>query len=123
MIIADTTIWIDHLRSFDPQIERLGAAVQLMMHPFILGELVLGSLKGRSERIRQWRELPMAKVLRHDDLLKFVEAHRLFARGIGYTDLNLVASAATSDGVQLWTRDGRLRKVAEEFGVLAKLDH
>jgi predicted nucleic acid-binding protein len=67
--------------------------------------------------------LPSAKVLRHDDILRFIESNRLFSRGIGYTDVNLLASAATSDGVQLWTRDGKLAKAADEFGVLARLDH
>jgi len=123
VIIADTTIWINHLRSADPTLERLVAGVEILMHPFVFGELVLGSLAHRAERLREWADLPVAKVLRHDDILTFVETNRLFARGIGYTDVNLVASAATSDGVQLWTRDRCLRDVANDFGVLARLDH
>ena len=122
MIIADTTIWIDHLRSSDPTLERLVAGVEILMHPFVVGELVLGSIADRSHRLRQWADLPVAKVLRHDDLLAFIESNRLFARGIGYTDVNLVASAATSDGVLLWTRDRRLHGVAADFGVLARRD-
>jgi len=93
------------------------------MHPFVIGELALGSIAKRAVRISEWRDLPRAKVLRHDDIMTFIEAHGLFARGVGYTDINLLASAATSDGVLLWTRDGRLSRLADEFGVLARLDH
>jgi hypothetical protein len=123
VIIADTTIWIDHLRSTDPTLARLAAGAELLMHPFVVGELALGSIARRAERLREWADLPMAKMLRHDDVLAFVEANRLYSRGIGYTDVNLLASAATSDGVQLWTRDGSLKRLAGEFGVLARLDH
>ena len=123
MIIADTTIWIDHLRLADRTLERLVEGVEILMHPFVTGELALGSIAHRPRRLREWSELPQAKVLRHDDLMAFVDKHRVFSRGIGYTDLNLLASAATSDGVQLWTRDGALVKLAGEFGVLARLDH
>jgi predicted nucleic acid-binding protein len=123
VILADTTIWINHLRSADPTLERLVLGVEILMHPFVLGELVLGSLAQRARRIREWNDLPSAKVLRHDDLLAFVEAHRMFSRGIGYTDANLLASAATSDGVLIWTRDTSLSRLADEFGILARLDH
>ena len=123
MIIADTTIWIDHLRSADPTLARLAAGAELLMHPFVVGELSLGSIAKRTQRLKEWADLPRAKVLRHDDILTFVEVNRLYSRGIGYTDVNLLASAATSDGVQLWTRDGSLKKLAGEFGVLARLDH
>jgi predicted nucleic acid-binding protein len=122
VIIADTTIWIDHLRSSDPTLARLAAGAELLMHPFVVGELTLGSITKRAERLREWSDLPSAKVLRHDDILKFIESNRLFSRGIGYTDVNLLASAATSDGVHLWTRDSKLAKVADEFDVLARLD-
>jgi predicted nucleic acid-binding protein len=123
MILADTTIWVDHLRSPDPTLARLAAGAELVMHPFVIGELALGSIAKRALRLKEWADLPVAKVLRHDDILAFVETNRLYSRGIGYTDVNLLASAATSDGVLLWTRDGSLRDLAAEFGVLAKLDH
>ena len=36
--------------------------------------------------------------------------------GIGYVDVHLLASVALSDGAQLWTRDKRLRAVADDLG-------
>jgi predicted nucleic acid-binding protein len=123
VIIADTTIWIDHLRSRDPTLERLMEGIEVLMHPFILGELMLGSIADRTDRLREWRDLPKAKVLRHEDVQLLIETHRLYSRGIGYTDANLLVTAMSSDGVQLWTRDKRLSRLAVEMDVAARLDH
>ena len=123
MILADTTVWIDHFRATDPNIERLVDRLELYMHPFVIGELAMGSIADRQRAISAWREFPMAKVLRHEDLLALVEQHRLYSRGIGYTDANLLASVLTTSGMQLWTRDKRLFGLASEMGVAARVDH
>ena len=123
MILVDTSVWIDHLRTTDPTIDRLVESFELAMHPFVLGELVLGSIASRLETIEAWRELPMAKVLHPEDVIDLVEQRRLFSRGIGFTDANLIASALTTSGLKIWTRDKRLAAVAAELGVAARFDH
>jgi hypothetical protein len=49
------------------------------------------------------------------EALGYIERHRLHGKGIGYVDVHLLASAAIS-GTTLWTRDRRLRVVAQELG-------
>ena len=47
MILVDTSVWIAHLRVKDPVLSRLLEAGQVLMHPFILGELACGNLQNR----------------------------------------------------------------------------
>ena len=44
MILVDTSIWIDHLSDGEPYLVRLLEDESVLMHPFIAGELALGSL-------------------------------------------------------------------------------
>ena len=44
MILADTSIWIDHLRRGDPGLIALLNAESVVMHPWVLGEIALGTL-------------------------------------------------------------------------------
>jgi predicted nucleic acid-binding protein len=46
-----------------------------------------------------------------------IEAHALYARGIGLTDAHLIASCLMTPGMQLWTHDGALEKAARTVGV------
>lgn len=122
MILADTSVWLDHLRVRDPTLERLMESVELIMHPFVLGELALGSLHRREAKLKEWRKLPMADVPRHDDILELISRNQLFGRGIGYIDATLLASTAAVPGMKLWTRDRRLAIIAAELELAARLD-
>ena len=122
MILADTSIWIDHFRSPNPTLIRLMQANELLMHPYVIGELAMGSIAERKLRLRLWAMLPTLSVASLEEILTLVEGRRLYSRGIGFADANLLASSLAQSGTSLWTRDRRLRDVAQELGVLAKLD-
>ena len=47
LILADTSVWVDHLRRNHPQMANLLLAGQIVMHPFIVAEIALGSLRNR----------------------------------------------------------------------------
>ncbi len=122
MILADTSVWIDHFRSPEPVLMRLVEASELLMHPFVLGELAMGSLADRKLRLRLWAMMPALPAVSLEDVLALVEGRRLYSRGIGYMDASLLASSLVSEGTSLWTRDRKLRDVAREFGILAEVD-
>ncbi|MEX0729460.1 MAG: type II toxin-antitoxin system VapC family toxin [Aquisalimonadaceae bacterium] len=106
MIVVDTSVWIDHLRSNVPE---LAAALEqgvVLMHPFVRGELACDSLK---------ETLPQPLTATNNEVMTFIERRSLMGRGIGYIDVHLLASAALTDRARLWTRDKRLRTVAEEL--------
>lgn len=122
MILADTSVWIAHFRSPEPMLMQLVQAADILMHPFVVGELAMGSLADRKLRLRLWAKMPTLSVASLDDVLALVEGRRLYSRGIGYADANLLASSLVAEGTWLWTRDGRLRDIARELDISAELD-
>jgi predicted nucleic acid-binding protein len=61
-------------------------------------------------------ELPQARVVEHDEVLRFIEARRLSGCGLGWIDAHLLASSVMTRA-PLWTADKRLREAAVELGV------
>ena len=115
MILVDTSVWIDHLRSGEPALATALEGGQVLMHPFVLGELACGNLKNRGEVLRLLGALPAAPIATDPEVLGLIERRALMGRGIGYIDVHLLASAALADLGRLWTRDRRLAAVAAEL--------
>ena len=118
MILADTSVWIDHLRTSDARLADLLLEAQVLCHPFVIGELACGALKRRAEILSLLKQLPHAAALTGDDVLTFVEVNSLMGKGLGWVDVHLLASAYVS-GSQLWTRDRRLAEAARRLGTAA----
>jgi len=120
VILVDTSVWIDHLRSTDDVLAHLLDIGQVVVHPFIVGELALGSLHKRDLILQTLQDLQQAEVATEQEVLHFVARHALFGRGIGYVDAHLLASVRLTAGISLWTRDKRLLAVAEQLGMAAR---
>jgi hypothetical protein len=56
--------------------------------------------------------LPSVPTATHAEVLDFLERRALMARGIGFVDVHLLASAALAAPARLWMRDRRLAAVA-----------
>jgi predicted nucleic acid-binding protein len=117
VILADTSIWIDHLYRIDPTMYRLFHAEEVLMHPVVMGELALGSLPDRAVTLRALRELPQAVVAKHEEVLQLIEDWKLFGTNIGYGDAQLLASVLLTPGSRLWTRDRALKAVAKQLSL------
>jgi hypothetical protein len=117
MVIVDTSIWINHLRAGDPSLVVLLQERLVLIHPFIIGELACGQLTNRGEVLELLQNLPQAPSARDSDVLQFIEQRRLMGRGIGYIDAHLLAATALEHAAQIWTRDRRLKNVADELGL------
>ena len=117
MILADTSVWADHLRDSDPEmLERLNTDA-IVIHSHVLGEIALGSLKNRVEIMAKLHTLPRSPLAEDLGVVMMIEARKLFSRGIGFTDAHLVAACLIDRRLRLWTRDRRLNKVATELGL------
>lgn len=121
MILADTGVWIDFFRSKMPHLRQLLNANQVVMHPYIVGELALGSLSKRQHTLRMLGEMPQLRIVPLQDVRHMIEARKLHTRGIGLTDANLLASCLTTPGTLLWSADVRLCNVAESLGIKANI--
>lgn len=112
MILVDTSVWVEHLRSGDSILaDELGAG-HVLAHPFVIGELACGTLRNRREVIALLGRLPAVPTATQAEALDFLERHALMGRGIGFVDVHLLASAALAAPARLWTRDRRLAAVA-----------
>lgn len=121
MILADTSVWVDHLRSRDSEMENLLGRGQIAMHPYIVAEIALGSLRNRRQRLEDLESLLALPIAQLSEVRHMIEAHSLYSRGIGLTDAHLIASCLLTPGTQLWTRDGALLKVAQTLGIQSNL--
>ena len=117
MILVDTLVWIDHLRAGDDELAALLNGSRVLMHPFVLGELACGNLRNREMVLRLLKDLPRAAVATDEEVLFFIDRHALMGRGIGYVDAHLLAAVTLSGSTRLWTRDKRLRALANELAL------
>jgi len=121
VILADTSVWVDHLRSSDSTLVELLHRSQVLAHPFVTGELALGNLRQRDLILNALQNLPQANVANNLEVLTFIEQQKLFGLGIGYIDAHLLAAVRLTPDTLLWTRDKRLRAVANNFSLHADL--
>jgi hypothetical protein len=121
LILADTSVWIDHFRSGNKELRMALNQGQIVIHPWIIAELALGSLKDRTTTLALLDSLPHARVAQPTELRLMIEARHLYSLGMGLTDAHLIASVFISPPTLLWTKDRRLRKVAEALAIHASL--
>jgi predicted nucleic acid-binding protein len=117
LILVDTSVWIDHLRAGSDLLAKLLNAGRLLRHPFVIGELALGEMRQRGTILDALSNLPRPELATDAEVLGFINSRSLIARGIGYVDVHLLASARLTAGAELWTQDNRLRSVVEELGL------
>ena len=117
MILADTSIWIDHLRTEEPDLVSLLKAGQVLVHPMVIGELACGNLPDRDAVLGLLGGLPLIPPAADYEVLFFIEQRQVMGRGLGYVDVHLLAAATLAQSVQLWTRDRRLADVARDLGL------
>ena len=118
MILADTSVWVDHFRRGDISMRGALEANEICIHPMVIGELACGNLHSRAI-LSQLQRLQPAVVATNEEALVMIEQSGLMGRGIGFIDVHLLASAKLTNAF-LWTRDKRLGKAASRLGVAAE---
>ena len=117
MILVDTSVWVDHLRDGDPVLTGLLDQGLVLIHPFVIGELALGTLQPRDRILDALSRLPRTALATDSEVLHSIERHALHGRGIGYVDVHLLVAVRLTNEAILWTRDKRLQVVAEFLGL------
>lgn len=116
MILADTSVWVAHLRSGSPDLARALDEGEVLGHPHVIGELACGNLRNRKEILSLLTDLPQAIQATHQEALECIERNRLQGKGLGWTDVHLLASALLTPS-RLWTLDAALAREAKRCGV------
>ena len=121
MILVDTSIWVDHFHKPDRELDGLLRVNFVLVHPFVIGEVALGSFAGRAALLDYLAGLRRVREARDEEVLRLIEDWALFGTGIGYMDAHLLASVLLTPETRLWTRDRRLRTVAQQLSLDAGL--
>ena len=116
MTLVDTSVWIDHLRRSNGDLQRLLADGLVGVHEFVVGELALGRLKRGEEVIALLENLTRLPAAPHHEVIHFVYAHDLHGSGIGWVDAHLLCAARLARWT-VWTNDGKLRAAARRAAV------
>jgi predicted nucleic acid-binding protein len=116
VIIVDTSVWVNHLRATAPELVRALTDGEVLGHPHVTGELACGNLRNRVAVLELLRDLPQAVTATEDEALRCIDANRLQGRGLGWTDVHLLASALLTPA-RLWTLDAALAREARRCGV------
>jgi hypothetical protein len=117
VILADTSVWIGHLRGDAAGLAPRLEAGRVLMHPFVLGEIALGILRRRAAVLGAMAGLPGAVVATDAEVMELVDRRALHGEGIGWADAHLLASVMLTPGARLWSTDRRLAAAAVRLGV------
>jgi predicted nucleic acid-binding protein len=118
-VLVDTSVWIDHLHRTDPELVTLLQGTRVVIHPGVIGELACGSMPNRQEFLSLWLSLPRLADVSFEEAIGLVENRKLWSRGLGWTDVHLLAATLVSR-TMLWTRDPLLRQAAVELLIAVK---
>jgi predicted nucleic acid-binding protein len=114
MILADTSIWVDFFRRGSAPFAECLHRGQIATHSVVIGELATGNLSKRSETLASMTRLPRATEGSARECLLYLESHRLFGRGIGWNDIQLLVAAQLTH-LPLWTLDTKLAQISGEL--------
>jgi predicted nucleic acid-binding protein len=117
VILADTSIWIDHFRGSLSGLARHLDQGDILIHPFIIGELALGHLTNREQILSALKNLPRALTATDEEVLTLITNAKLFGLGIGYIDAHLLTATKITAGTTLWTKDQKLKAAATKLHI------
>ncbi len=121
MTLADTSVWVEHYRVGSEALRSLIHKDLLLCHPFVVGELAMGSLKLRTMTLQALRLLPQVLTVRDEEVMLLVETHTLYSKGLSYVDAHLLTASLITADCRLWTYDKRLHEAARKLGLASPL--
>jgi predicted nucleic acid-binding protein len=120
MVIVDTSVWVDSMRTRDDRLNGWIISEEILQHPFVTAEISMGSFASAKDRFRTVDLLESFEQLEVADSQRFHEfvANRaLFGTGIGFADAHLLLACVDSPTTRLVTRDKRLMGQAERLEI------
>lgn len=117
-VLVDTSVWVDHFRRHNDILANLLTLDMALTHPMVITELACGTPPApRARTLADIAVLPQTRQATLSEVRELIERERLYGLGCGLVDLTLLASTLLTPTSQLWTKDDRLRKLAERFDI------
>lgn len=117
MTLADTSVWVEHFRRGHSGLRNLLEEGEVVMHPFVFGELACGNLPERKRTLDLLAALPCLALADDAAVLYAIDARKWSGRGIGWIDAHLLTSALLTQ-TPLWTLDRKLHGMAAGAGAV-----
>lgn len=116
-VLVDTSVWVNHFRTSNPELLPLLANDLVLTHPLIRGEISCGTLPDRARTLADLAELRHVSLATVPETIDFIERQKLYGKGVGFIDFQLLASTVLTAGALLWTADNKLRALAQHLNV------
>ncbi len=116
MILVDTSVWAEHIRSSVAALRAALEANDVVVHEFVAGELALGHIKRGAEFLALMDLIRRVPTCEHSEVLALVRSARLEGSGIGWVDAHVIAACRVT-GTDLMTFDRAQRSAGVRAGV------
>ena len=118
LVIIDTCVWVEHLHSGIGVVHRLLDESRAVVHPDILGEVMLGCGEDRALVTKRLRLLPGIERPPQAIVELLVERHEIACKRIGWVDAVILCTAiAEKSRPTVLTFDRKLLREAIRLGV------
>jgi len=123
-VLVDTSVWVNHFKKPEAELQRLLITDLVLMHPMVLAEIACGTPPApRQVTLSSLALLSKSAQASVAEVMQFVEDEKLYGLGCGLVDFMLLASALITPGARLWTADKRLERLTHRFGIHYPLTH
>ncbi|ASK34842.1 type II toxin-antitoxin system VapC family toxin [Alloalcanivorax mobilis] len=117
-VLVDTSVWVSHFKETNPVLSARLLRDEVLIHPFIIGEIACGIPPAPRQRtLADLFLLAHVNEATATEVMAFIDRKELYGRGCGWVDISLLASTLMTPDCRLWTRDKRLAILADQFGV------
>lgn len=117
-VIVDTCVWVAHMQQEVESVNRLMGQSRAVIHPDVLGEVMLGCSEERPLVVQRLRFLPSIDRPAQRILESLVEQHAVACKRVGWVDAVLLCTAiADPRRPSLLTFDRKLLREAIRLGV------
>jgi len=113
-VLIDTSVWISHLRSPNGTLIDLLKQGVAATHSAVIGELACGSIKNRVAFVESLGRLKFITEAESKEVIELIERRKLYGKGIGWIDAQLLASCLISDAT-LFTLDKKLAVISSKL--------
>lgn len=112
--LFDTSVWIENFRKGNNTLLQRLEDNNVVINEIIIGELSAGNIPHRKQTLNDLLQLTLIPLPSLEEMIIFVDTHRLYALGLSWSDLQIMASAIIAK-VELVTLDKKLKRSWEKI--------